>query len=384
MLAWSWAGYLGFLELLGRTRTRPAVAEPPDAALPSFAIVVLAHNEEATLPAKIENSLALDWPEDRLEVLVASDGSTDRTNDLVAAHPSPAVTLVARSRRGRALMSNAAAATATAEWLLFTDAETRLEPDLLRRMAPHFADPGVGMVDAALVSANSDASSIAGDVGLYWRLESVLKAAESRCGCLSSTFGACSAVRRSIFEPLGATEDVDFRTPLDAVAKGYRVVHEPTAHAFEVGHSDIRTQYEARVRMVTKNLPGTLRNMDGRIMRRPLIVLGIVSHKLLRWATPFLVLANLLAALRLARTPLGKAALAGHAALAAAGGAGWWGWRRGKELPVASSVFSFMVATAGFAAGVINSVRGVQITTYQPSQELAPTAVEPPRSQPVA
>jgi cellulose synthase/poly-beta-1,6-N-acetylglucosamine synthase-like glycosyltransferase len=376
-LAWAWAGYLAFLKLLVRFHAHPRPAPPVPGSTPSVGIIVLAHNEEAAITGKLENSLALDWPRDRLRVLVASDGSTDRTNDIVAGHPSPRVALLARSRRGRALMSNEAVVAADAEWLLFTDAETRLEPDVLRRMQPHFARPDVGMVDAELVSANADASAIAGDLGLYWKLESALKTAESACGCLSSTFGACSAVRRSIFEPLDATEDVDFRTPLNAIAKGYRVIHEPTAHAYEVGHSDVRDQFRARVRMVTKNLPGTIRHCDRRILRRPLVTVGIVSHKLLRWATPFLLAANLLGSLRIAN-PRGRAlALGAHGAFALAGAAGAWAWRRGQRLPVASSVFSFVVANAGFAVGVVNSLRGIRIATYDPSHELR----EPPLAQ---
>ena len=370
LLAWTWAGYLVFLRLLLRVRRPARSAAGEAAACPSVAVVVLAHNEERVIADKIANALALDWPSDRLQVVVASDGSTDATNEIVAGHPSPNVLLVARSRRGRALMSNEAALACEAEWLLFTDAETRLEPDVLRRMAPHFQDPRVGMVDAALVSANADASSIAGDLGLYWRVESTLKAAESALGSLSSTFGACSAVRREVFEPLAATEDVDFRTPLDAIAKGYRVVHEPAAHAYEVGHSDVRSQYGARVRMVTKNLPGTLRHLRRPLVRRPLVLLGVVSHKLLRWATPFLLVANLAAALSIRARRRRRAAVAVHAAFWSAAATGGLALRAGREIPLASSAFSFLVVNAGFAVGVVNSVRRVQIVTYDPSQEL--------------
>jgi Glycosyl transferase family 2 len=369
-LAWTWVGYLAFLKVLLRLRPRDRIA-PREAAFPSVAIVVLAHNEEGTIADKIANSLALDWPSDRLRVLVASDGSSDRTNEIVASHPSPNVTLVDRSRRGRALMSNEAVQACDDDWMLFTDAETRLEPDVLRRMAPHFAQADVGMVDGALVSANAEASAIASDLGLYWRLESMLKTAESACGSLSSTFGACSAVRRSIFEPLDATEDVDFRTPLDAIAKGYRVVHEPSARAYEVGHSGVRAQFAARVRMVTKNLPGTLRQVDGRLARKPLVMLGIASHKVLRWATPFLLVANLAGALSIRRHWTGRVAVAGHAGVGLAGAAGGLALRLGRRPPVVSSVFSFLVVNAGFAVGVINSIRGVQIVTYDPSQELS-------------
>ena len=372
LLAWANGGYLVFLRALSSRRVPPPVREAAS-ELPPVTVVVLAFDEESTIAEKIENSLALDYPEDRLDVIVASDGSTDRTNEIVAAHPSPRVRLLASSeRRGKAMLSNDAVAAAGGTWLLFTDAETRFQPDALRLMARHFEDPSVGMVDGELVCVNEGASSIAADVSLYWRLESALKTAESDLGCLSSTFGACSALRRSLFEPLRPTEDIDFRTPLDLVAQGYRVVHEPRVLAAEVTHSALREQYEARVRMVTKNLPGTLRRCDRRIARRPLVLLGIASHKLLRWLTPYLLIANLVASVGLARDRgIRRLPLAAHAAVLGAGAVGAAGWRRGRRIPLASSIFSFMVANAGFLVGVANSIRRVEVAVFRPSQERA-------------
>ena len=378
LLVWVHGGYLAFLRALLALRPAPP-APAPGEDLPRVTVLVLAFNEEGTIAEKIEDTLALDYPPELLDVLVASDGSTDATNEIVAAHPSPRVRLLPfGERRGKALVSNDAVAAAGGEWLLFTDAETRFHPDALRQMARHFSDPAVGMVDGELVCVNEEASTIAADVSLYWRFESQLKAAESELGSLSSTFGACTAVRRDLFEPLLPTEDVDFRTPLDVVAAGGRIVHEPLAKAEEVTHSGLVEQYRARVRMVTKNLPGTLRRCDSRIARRPLVLLGIVSHKLLRWLTPVLLAANLVAAAALAPRRLAyRLALAGHGLMLAAGAAGGLAWLGGRRVPLASSVFSFLVANAGFLGGVVNSVRGVEMSLYRPSQERAGPGAEP-------
>jgi hypothetical protein len=378
LLGWTYGGYLVFLRALTLLRPQRKAAEA-GAELPSVTMLVVAFDEEGTIAEKIDNSLALDYPEHRLDVIVVSDGSTDRTNEIVAAHPSPRVRLVPfAERRGKALASNDAVAAARGEWLLFTDAETRFAPDALREMARHFGDPAVGMVDGELVCVNEAASSIAADVGVYWRFESALKAAESDLGSLSSTFGACSALRRSLFTPLGPTEDIDFSTALDVVAAGHRIVHEPRAQVAEVTHSGLREQYRARVRMVTKNLPGTVRRCDRRVAGRPLVLLGVVSHKLLRWFTPYVLLANLGASIGLARrgSRIDRAPLACHAAMLGATAAGGAAWKRGRQLPLASSAFSFMVANAGFLVGVANAARRVQIATYTPSQELASNRAE--------
>src|SRR5205823_5046181 len=156
------------------------------------------------------------------------------------------------SRRGRALVSNDAVIAARGDWLLFTDADTRMAPAFLSALLPHLLQEDVGVVDGSMICLNKGASPLAENVGLYWKYESALKEAESTLGWLSSTFGACTAVRRSVYRPLGPTEDVDFTTPLDAVKDGYRVVHEPAARVYEVTHGDLRTQFNARVRMVTK------------------------------------------------------------------------------------------------------------------------------------
>lgn len=342
-----------------------------------MSIVLSVYNEEAALPSKLANMLELDYPADRLEIIIASDGSTDRTTAIVEQCGDDRVRLLSYpSRRGRALVSNDAVEAARGEWLLFTDADTKMAANFLRALLVHLDDTGVGVVDGSMICVNDDGSGIAEDVGFYWRYESALKAAESELGWLSSTFGACTAVRRSVFRPLLPTEDVDFTTPLDAVKEGYRVVHEPTARVYEVTHGDLRTQFDARVRMVTKNLPGTLRKIDRRLLRRPLVLLALVSHKLLRWATPVLLLAAL--GLNIALAIQGRfivllvAQLAFYLAVLIGGGAEAFGAR----VPIASAAFSFAVANAGFLVGIVNSLRRVRITFYEPHHHAKQTAAK--------
>ncbi|MDX6399727.1 MAG: hypothetical protein QOF27_333 [Gaiellaceae bacterium] len=373
LVLWAHALYFVCLRLAMRVSPTKPLPSLPEGDPPFVSVILSVYNEEAALPDKVANVLALDYPADRLELIVASDGSTDRTAEIVAGAEDARIRLLEyASRRGRALVSNDAVEAAHGEWLLFTDADTKMAPDFLQALLPHLFDAGVGVVDGSMICVNRFDSAIAEDVGFYWRYESALKEAESQLGWLSSTFGACTAVRRTVFQPLLPTEDVDFTTPLDAVKEGYRVVHEPTARVYEVTHGDARTQYRARVRMVTKNLPGTLRKIDRRLLRRPLVLVALISHKLLRWATPVLLLAAL--ALNIALAVQGRlvwlllAQLLVYLAMLVGGVAEL----SGRRVPIASAAFSFAVANAGFLIGIVNSIRRVPITFYEPQHYANP------------
>jgi len=367
LLVWGNGGYLLALRLLQVVLpgVRRDPSPLPEQGEPTVTVVVFAYDEEDTIEAKLDDVFALDYPADKLSVLVASDGSTDRTNEIVGAYPSQRVSLLAFPvRRGKALVTNDVFAVAAGEWLLTTDADTRMSPDFLRAILPHLRQPDVGVVDGRMICVNLEVSSIATDVGLHWRLESALKTAESKFGLLASTFGPCTAVRRSIFRRLRSTEDIDFITPLDALAAGYRVVHEPTATVTEFAHDGVAEQFRARVRMVTKNFPGTLRKL-GPLRRRPLVIFGVVSHKVLRWLTPSLLLALLVFSVT-EHGALGRTVLVGEAALYAGGLIGAIAWRFGRNVPAASTAFSFLVANAGFLVGTFRALRGTKVAVWEP------------------
>jgi biofilm PGA synthesis N-glycosyltransferase PgaC len=367
LLAWGNGGYLLALRLLEAVmpgvRRHPAL--PAEESEPAVTVIVFAYDEEDTIEEKLDNVLALDYPVDKLSVVVASDGSIDRTNEIVRAYPSQRVSLLAYPvRRGKALVTNDVFAFATDEWLLTTDADARMSEDFLRVILPHLRRPDVGVVDGRMICVNREVSSIATDVGLHWRLESALKTAESKFGLLASTFGPCTAVRRSIFRNLRSTEDIDFITPLDALAAGYRVVHEPSATVTEFAHDGVAEQFKARVRMVTKNFPGTVRKLWP-LRRRPLVVFGIVSHKVLRWLTPSLLIA-LFAFSVTENGVLGRGVLVGEIALYAGGLVGAIAWRVGRNVPAASTAFSFLVANAGFLVGTFRALRGTKVAVWEP------------------
>ncbi|MGH3060093.1 MAG: glycosyltransferase, partial [Gaiellaceae bacterium] len=238
-LFWLGAGALAFtyvlfpLLVLLRAALRPRPHRLDDST-PQVTMVIAAHNEAATIGAKLENLLSLDYPPERLEVVIASDGSDDDTDDIVRAYAGRGVRLLTPGRVGKADALNAAVAASGGEILVFSDANSMYAPDALRALVRPFADPAVGGVAGDQRYLSSDgADAIASGEQHYWNLDRMLKQAESRAGNAISATGAIYAVRRSLFRPVAPAVTDDFYISTGVIAAGYRLVFAPDAVAYE-------------------------------------------------------------------------------------------------------------------------------------------------------
>lgn len=284
---------------------RSAVA-PGTGVLPSVSLVIAAHNEERHLAAKLANLAALDYPRDRLEILFVSDGSTDGTNEILGrAAQAGMITLVTLpSRGGKSNALNQAVPRAKHGVLVFSDAATLFAPDAVRKMVQHFADPRVGVVCGALqfqASAESRQTE-----GLYWRYESLLRLMESRIGVTLTASGAIYALRRECFVPLSADTLVeDLVVPMTARRLGFRVLYDPNARGTDFAAPTVAGEFSRRVRIAT----GSFRALGG-LLRGPLdpvTAFAFVSHKLLRWMLPFLLIGMLVTSVAMVDSPLYRA-----------------------------------------------------------------------------
>ena len=284
---------------------RSAVA-PGTGVLPSVSLVIAAHNEERHLAAKLANLAALDYPRDRLEILFVSDGSTDGTNEILGrAAQAGMITLVTLpSRGGKSNALNQAVPRAKHDVLVFSDAATLFAPDAVRKMVQHFADPRVGVVCGALqfqASAESRQTE-----GLYWRYESLLRLMESRIGVTLTASGAIYALRRECFVPLSADTLVeDLVVPMTARRLGFRVLYDPNARGTDFAAPTVAGEFSRRVRIAT----GSFRALGG-LLRGPLdpvTAFAFVSHKLLRWMLPFLLIGMLVTSVAMVDSPLYRA-----------------------------------------------------------------------------
>jgi cellulose synthase/poly-beta-1,6-N-acetylglucosamine synthase-like glycosyltransferase len=283
-LAWTHVGYPLAAGALARVRERRVAKDP--AAEPSVSVIVAAYDEEAVIERRLENLLALDYPTDRLEIVVASDASSDRTDELVeaVAGREPRVRLLRCPRGGKVAAQDRAVRESSADVVAFSDANATWAPDALRRLVANLADPEVAYVCGRLRLEDAAGSN---REGLYWRYELWLREQESRVGSVTGGNGSIYALKRADYVVVDARWGHDLAFPYRMVQSGRRAVYEPAAIAFEKPTPTNETEYARKVRMFEHCWEITLR---GSMLRRlpPLYLASIVSHRLLRYGSGLL------------------------------------------------------------------------------------------------
>lgn len=259
--------------------------------LPSVSLIIAAYNEEKVLREKLENSLALDYPPDRLDLVVASDGSTDETNAIAESYAERGIILhkiVPRGGKTRAV--NAVVPKTWGEILVLSDANTMYRPDAIRKLVRHFVDPTVGGVsgDVQLVDA---AESHAHSEGLYYRYERWLQGLESQVGSMIGADGGMYAVARNHFRPpVDSIILDDFVISMTVARLGFRVLYDPEAIAIEHGTLTGREEFLRKARIIAGGIQALRLRAGVPSLWQPLLMLGYISHKLLRWLMPCLLL----------------------------------------------------------------------------------------------
>jgi cellulose synthase/poly-beta-1,6-N-acetylglucosamine synthase-like glycosyltransferase len=258
---------------------------------PTVSIVVVAHNEADRIRARIENLLALDYPRHKLQIVIGSDGSTDGTADRAARYEGLGVTVRAfHQHRGKPAVVNALVAIASGDIVLFADARQRFEAQALRELVANFADPRVGAASGELMIDTTDATASAGHgATFYWRYEKFIRNAEAQADSTIGATGAIYAIRRKLFEPI--PEDTlldDVVIPLRIVRKGYRVVFEPNARAYDQASSTARQEFVRKTRTIAGTFQLLAREAWLLNPLRNRLWLATVSHKVLRLALPVL------------------------------------------------------------------------------------------------
>lgn len=223
--------------------------------LPLVSVVIAAYNEEKSIGEKLENILSLDYPRDRLEVVIASDGSTDRTDAVIKDYECLGINLLSLPRQGKAAALNAAVAASSGEILVFSDANSMYKADALRALTRPFADPKVGGVagNQSYLKKKATSSITVGERS-YWSFDRMMKESESKAGSTISATGAIYAIRRSLFQSVieGVTDD--FYTSTGVISQGYRLVFAPDAIAYEHAAGTSKIEFGRKVRVITRGL----------------------------------------------------------------------------------------------------------------------------------
>ena len=370
-LLYAYAGYPALVWLVSRVRPRAVLR---GSAEPAVTVVITAYNEERDLARKLENTLALDYPADKLEIIVASDCSSDRTDEIAREFAPRGVRLHRQAERlGKTAAQNAAIALAQGEVILFSDATTLYQREVLRAMAPNFADPSVGCVAGRLVYVDDSGSAVGSGAKSYWGYETFLKTHESRACSLIGASGCLYAVRRSAYVPLYDEACSDFIIATKMVEQGLRAVYEPAAVCTEETNRQAAKEFRMRVRVIAQTYTDLWRH---RALLNPLrggfYSIELLSHKVLRYLVPVFLATTLVTSLALAaRAPLYAAAAAAQCAFYLAAGLGWLLGRAGLRSRLLALPAYFVLSNAAAVVAFYKFLKGERYARWETIREAA-------------
>jgi len=363
VLVYVYAGYpLLAFSVAAWKRKRPP-RRLATAAPPSVSIVLSTRDSAASLRARIDDCLAQEYA-GAVEILVGCDGSLESYR-AASASGDARVRAFFFSRIGKASVQNLLVREARSEIIVTTDVQTRFAPAFLSEITRPFSDPAVGGVTGVMRIGNRCASGTAHAEANYWSYEQWLRQQESDAGTLLAVVGACFAFRRAAYREIGAASDTDNLVPMQLAEQGYRTIQRPEAAVFEEAIETPRSELRNRTRNVTRCFADYFRHP--RLLnpaRFPGYCLGIVSHKLLRWLTPYFALCLLAGAVALRAELLPRAALWGGGVALACGLAGVAAGRY-RPLPAAwAALASVLTVNLAFLLGTFQAARGKRIVTW--------------------
>lgn len=339
---------------------------------PTVSFIITAYNEELDLATKLENTLALDYPSELMDIIVASDCSTDRTDDIVRKYHGEGVRLVRLSERlGKTAAQNAAVAQAAGDIILFSDATSLYKSDVVQALVPNFADQTVGCVAGQLIYVDPSESGVGRGARSYWSYERFLKKHESRACSLIGASGCLYAVRRSAYAPLYHEACSDFIIATKMVEQGLRAVYEPAAVCTEETNRQADKELGMRVRVITQTFTDLWRH---RAMMNPMrsgfYAVELFSHKVMRYAVPFLLVTLFAASAALAPHSLFYAAvfMAQVLCYAAALG-GWLLEREGVRVRLLTLPHYFVLANLAAVIASYEFLRGERYARWEPIRE---------------
>lgn len=344
-------------------RRNRRAGSPGTDELPTVSLIIPAYNEEAHLPAKIINLRELEYPPEKLQVIIVSDGSTDRTVEILKAVPDPIIEKIFLPvRKGKSNALNQAVSRSRGDILIFSDASTLFSPLAAKNLVRHFSDPQAGAVCGSLQFQGTEESQQT--EGVYWKYESMLRLMETRLGATLTASGAIYALRRECYPSLPPDTLIeDFVVPMNARSMGYKVVYDPEAVATEFPAATVGGEFTRRVRLAAgsfKALGQLLRT------RQPAFTLwAFLSHKFLRWIVPFLLIFALAANVVLLQSPLYQVLFALQLIFYLWAAVGFMLRHRPGRVPFARIGYFVVAMNLAYLVGFVRYVSGRGEATWQ-------------------
>ena len=368
-LVYTYLGYPLLLFAISAIRSRPVRQA---AFEPSVTVIITAYNEERDLKAKLENTLALNYPRELLEIIVASDCSSDGTDDIVKSFADRGVILHRQGERlGKTAAQNTAVELAKGEIILFSDATTLYQPDVLKSITPNFADSTVGCVAGKLIYIDPRDSGVGKGARSYWGYETFLKTHESRVCSLIGASGCLYSVRRSAYVPLYNEACSDFIIATKMVEQGLRAVYEPAAICWEETNYGTEKELKMRVRVITQTYTDLWRH---RTMMNPLrsgfYAVELLSHKVFRYLVPvFLIVLFISSALLAPRSIFFMAVFLAQLAFYGLAAISWFAVKLGMKSRLLVFPQYFLLANWAALAAFYKFVSGERYARWEPIRE---------------
>jgi len=336
--------------------------------LPTVSVIIAAYNEEKDIGRKIKNTLALEYPEDRREILVGSDGSSDRTGEIARDSEDRGVQVFDfTENRGKTAVQNDLVRHSSGELLIFTDAASFLNQGSLLKLARNFSDQRVGCAAGKMRFVGTDANLTTRSQGLYWRYEVWIRDLESRLGSMIGVDGPLYAVRRDCFVPLDPHIISDLVTPLLVREMGKRVVLEEDAEVDEEPTRKPAQESSTRRRITLRGLVGLFEHRSLlNPFRHPWLTFQLVFHKVIRWCVGPLLLLNLAACIGLAGNSFFQLMLAGHLGFYLLGILGWGAAKFGMRSKLLSVPYYFCLVNIAATRGIIDFILRKQAVSWKP------------------
>lgn len=376
LVAYAYVGYPAIVWFF--SRRRPDAADrfaAPEAVQsprewPFVSLVIAAYKEEKFILQRLHNAVVLDYPADRLEIIVGCDGNEDCTGELVESFGDPRVRLIQYpQRRGKASVLNDTVPEARGKIIVFSDANTMMDSQAIRRLARHFDNSAVGGVCGKLHLTDSLTGQNVD--GLYWKYENFLKRCEGRLGALLGTNGGIYAIRKALYEPIPANTIIDdFLIGMRVPLRGFKLVYDATAEAFEETPPTVGAEFHRRARIGAGGFQSLVWLKSLLNPRFGWLAFAFFSHKLLRWICPLFLIGALAANVALAVDPLYFSILIAHLGFYTLAFAGNWltssqGWQRPLRLPA-----MFVGMNLALAFGFWRWLRGIRGGTWKRTERI--------------
>ena len=369
MMAFIYAGYPAMMFALSLVVRRPVRR---DDITPRVSVIIAAYNEERDIEAKLKNTLALDYPRNRMEIIIASDCSTDQTDEIVRSFSAQGVILYRQPERfGKTIAQTRAVKVSSGEILAFSDATTMCEPDAIRKIVRSFADPEVGCVAGQLIYADASSSAVGEGCRSYWEYEKFLKRCESHVGSLIGVSGCLYAVRRICHARLAGDMIDDFVIATEIYLQNLRTVYEPEAIAVEDANHRAKDEFRMRVRVIKQTMSALHRYRHTlNPFRHKMFAFQMIAHKALRYTVPFLLIAALIASGWAGGSVVWlRFAFFGQLALYGAALTGWICERRKTELGPLAIPYYFTLVNVASLVAFLKALYGETYVVWEPVRD---------------